>query len=63
LKEIRIRFTIVRVLVVLTAIDRRNFFYPAAAVTVFEIEHRIGGPVKVISNEGYLLMQLVKWVA
>lgn len=44
-------------------INRRNLFHPAAALTMLQVHDGFLGPVKVISNEGYLLVQRFQGVA
>ena len=44
-------------------INARNFLHPLPPVAVFQVHHLIMRPVKVVSDEGYLLLQLVEGVA
>jgi hypothetical protein len=44
-------------------IDGRDFFNPASAVGMFQVENCFGRPVKVIGDEGYLLVQRLEGVA
>src|SRR5262249_37022107 len=44
-------------------IDRRNLLYPTPPLAVLEVEHIVVRPVKVIRDEGYLLVQRVEGVA
>jgi hypothetical protein len=44
-------------------IDRRYLLDPAPALRMFQVEDRIGRPVKVISDEGYLLVERSEGVA
>ena len=44
-------------------IDRRNLLYPTPPLGMLEIEHVVVRPVKVIRDEGYLLIQRVEGVA
>ena len=45
------------------AIDLRNFLDPALPLTMFQVEHFAGRPVKMIGNVGYLLIDLIEGVA
>jgi len=49
--------------VIQAAVDRRDLFYPAPSLSVFQIHHRFRLPVKVISNKGYLLVERVEGIA
>ncbi|MBP8054754.1 MAG: hypothetical protein KA314_02880 [Chloroflexi bacterium] len=44
-------------------INARNFLHPLPPVTMLQTHHLIMRPVKVVSDEGYLLLQLVEGVA
>jgi hypothetical protein len=44
-------------------IDDRDLFHPATPLAVFQIEDRIGWPVEVIGDEGYLLVQRLEGIA
>ena len=44
-------------------IDRGDFLDPSPPIGVLEIQDRLGRPVKVISHEGYLLVQRLEGVA
>jgi hypothetical protein len=44
-------------------IDGRNLLDPAPPVRVLEREHRIRRPVKVVRDEGYLLIKRLEGVA
>lgn len=44
-------------------IDPRNLLYPAETFPVFEVENHVHRPVKVVSHEGYLLVQRPEGVA
>jgi hypothetical protein len=44
-------------------IDAGNFLDPAAAVSVVQRQDAFSGPVEVVSDEGYLLIQQLKGVA
>jgi len=44
-------------------IDRGNLPYPSAPVGVLEREHRLRLPMKVIRDEGYLLVKRLEGVA
>jgi hypothetical protein len=44
-------------------IDRRNLPYPTPSLRVLQIEHIVVRPVKVICDEGYLLIQRIEGVA
>jgi len=44
-------------------VNRGDLAYPAPAIFVFQIHDLLVGPVKVIGNEGYLLVQLIEGVA
>jgi hypothetical protein len=44
-------------------INARDLANPAPPFGVFQIQNRFGRPVKVVCNEGYLLVQCAKGVA
>jgi hypothetical protein len=44
-------------------IDRRNLLYPTPPLSVLQVEHVALRPVKVIGDEGYLLIQRIEGVA
>jgi hypothetical protein len=44
-------------------IDRRNLSYPPLALAVLQVQNCVFGPVKVVSHEGYLLVQRLEGVA
>jgi hypothetical protein len=44
-------------------IDSRDLFDPTPAVGVFQIHHGLGRPMKVIGDEGYLLVQRLEGIA
>jgi len=46
-----------------TTIDGRNLFNPTPPLGVFQVHHRVGLPVKVISDEGYLLVERFEGIA
>jgi hypothetical protein len=43
--------------------DGRDLINPAPTVGVLQVEDRLGRPVKVIGDEGYLLVQRLEGVA
>jgi len=45
------------------AVDGRDLLYPTPPVGVLKVHHRIKRPVKVIGNEGYLLVQRFEGIA
>lgn len=40
-----------------------NFLNPAATSAMFHLQHLLLGPVKMVGNVGYLLVQLIEGVA
>jgi hypothetical protein len=44
-------------------VDFRDFRDPAPPLSVLQLNHLVVGPMKVIGNEGYLLIHPVKGVA
>src|SRR5688500_4697205 len=44
-------------------VDRADLLYPPAAIAVLQVEDVPQGPVKVIGDEGYLLVELIERVA
>jgi hypothetical protein len=44
-------------------VDAGNFLDPAPPVSVFQVEDGFSGPVEVVCDEGYLLIQQFKGVA
>src|SRR5436190_24201800 len=45
------------------AVDAGNLLDPLAPVGMFQLHHLAQGPMKVIGNEGYLLLELIEGVA
>jgi hypothetical protein len=45
------------------AVDIADLLHPAPSVGVLELQDLAQGPMEVVSNEGYLLVELVKGVA
>jgi hypothetical protein len=46
-----------------TPVDGRDFLNPPPPLAVFQIQDRIRRPMKVISHEGYLLVERFEGVA
>jgi hypothetical protein len=44
-------------------IDLRDFLDPALPFGMFKVKHLLRGPVKVVGNVGYLLIQMIEGVA
>jgi len=63
LGKLRIEIGFMIALAVLPFVDGRDLLDPSQPVGVLEIDDRLLRPVKVISDEGYLLIQRLQGVA
>lgn len=52
-----------RMMLVELAVNGRDLFHPTPAVGVLQIHHGFERPVKVIGDEGYLLVQRFEGIA
>jgi hypothetical protein len=57
------RLSAIGLLTLQALIDCRNLFYPAAPLRMFKVQHFLMTPVKVVSDEGYLLIERFQGIA
>ena len=63
LASTRLRVTLSAYRLIEPAIDLRDFLDPALPFGMLKAEHFLRGPVKVVGNVGYLLIQMIEGVA